>query len=535
MLTRNVSVRSETLRWIEYIVGIILSLVAITLLVIRATHAGPLWRDECDSVATATLPSFSEVLRRFQFDSFPLPFVLGLRGYITIFGNSDASLRLFGALVGVSLLLVGWWSASRLRVDGPVVFLALAVLNPAFLVWGTTVRGYGIGSVMIVFAFAATANFLVNGRTGNAFLMATAFVAAVQCLVSNTALVFAISLSAMGVCFWRGDRRTAVVIAGALGAAALSFLPYVATYFKMSWHVLLQTHLTFNALWEAFRDSLGARSQVAAVGWLVLLLLGLIPFLMRFPKRTVPPLPVFALLVALFSLLGTYIFLKLLSYPPHEWYFLPLVCLLAVAVDLASAILTQTAAVRAVRLIACLVVAGGMWWSNWPNLVARQSNVDLIANWLGSQAQAGDLIVVNPWFFGISFNRYYRGNAPWVTVPILSERPIHRYDLLREKMSEQDPLKDLMPRIESVLRNGGRVYLVGGVQLLNEGERALVLPPAPGSQYGWSYLPYVVAWSQQLGKFLQAHVETSAEVPRLAEHVNSGEDIPLWKVEGWHD
>src|SRR5438067_11305021 len=123
------------------------------LLAVRATHAGALWRDECDSVATASLPSFSELLRHFQFGSFPCPCVRGLRGYLTVIGNSDASLRLLGGLVGASLLAVGWWSAIRLRAGVPLVFLTLTVLNPAFLVWGTTIRGYGIGSVMIVFAF----------------------------------------------------------------------------------------------------------------------------------------------------------------------------------------------------------------------------------------------------------------------------------------------------------------------------------------------------------------------------------------------
>src|SRR5947208_16310155 len=92
------SARSETIRRIEYIAGVILSLIALVLLGIRATHAGPLWRDECDSVATATLPSFSEMLRFFQFDSLPLPFHLVLLGYIGIAGNRDASLRLFCTL-----------------------------------------------------------------------------------------------------------------------------------------------------------------------------------------------------------------------------------------------------------------------------------------------------------------------------------------------------------------------------------------------------------------------------------------------------
>jgi hypothetical protein len=528
-------VRSETIRRIEYIAGIILSLVGLVLLGIRATHAGPLWRDECDSVATATLPNFSELLRYFQFDSFPLPFALALRGYIAVVGNSDASLRVFGALVGISLLLVGWWSARGLRAGAPLVFLTLAALNPTFLTWGTTVRGYGIGSVMIVFAFAATANFLAHRTTPNAFLMGLAFVAAVQCLVINTALVFAICLGAIVVCFLGGDRKTACVIAGALGVTALSFVPYVATYFKMGWHVLLQTNVTFTALWETFRDSLSARNSATALAWLALTLIAAIPWIMRLTKGTVSSLSTFAVLAALLSLAGGCFFFKLLRYPPHQWYFLPFICLLASALELASSSFAASAAIRTVKLLVCVVAVTAMWWSNWPTLIARQSNIGLIANYLNSQAKSDDLIVVNPWFFGVSFNRYYRGVASWVTLPVLSEWRIHRYDLVQARMSEDDPLKDLRPIIERTLRNGGRIYLVGGAHWLGKDDRPLVLPAAPRSEYGWSYVPYFVAWSQQIAEFLKAHVQTGAELPQLAEQINPEEDVPLWQVEGWHD
>ena len=503
---------------------------ALTFISIRATHAGGLWRDECDSVATATMPTFSELLRYFQFDSFPLPFALVLRGYIAVAGNSDTSVRMFGVLVGLSLILVGWWCARRLRTDVPLVLLAFAVLNPTFLIWGTTVRGYGLGSVMIMFAFAATANFLADRMTRNAVLMAIAFLAAVQCLVSNTALVFAICLGGISVCFSRSDRKTALVIVGALGVAALSYLPYLATYSKMGWHVLLQTHVSFAALWDTFRDSLGTRNPTTAIAWIALPLIAVIPWILRTTRKD-SWLSIFALFTTLFALAGGFIFLNWLRYSPQNWYFLPLICLLAGAIELAIATFAASAAVRIMRLLVCLIAVAGTWWSSWPSLIGRQSNVDLIANWLGSNAEGRDLVILNPWYFGVSFNRYYRGVAPWLTVPLLSDLRIHRYDLLREKMSEEDPLKEIRPVIEKTLRHNGRIYLVGGAKLLEENERAIVLPPAPRSQYGWNYLPYVVAWSQQLGEFLQAHVQHSEELPQPGAE----ENIPLWQVEGWHD
>jgi len=118
---------------------------------------------------------------------------------------------------------------------------------------------------------------------------------------------------------------------------------------------------------------------------------------------------------------------------------------------------------------------------------------------------------------------------------MMNERRIHRYDLLQEKMREGDPVRDVRSTIENILRNGGRVYLVGGAHFLEKNEQPLVLPPAPNSKYGWSLLPYIVAWSQQIAELLQAHAQTVSELPSLSDHVNSEENVPLWQVEGWSD
>ena len=526
--------RSPTIRRIEFSAAILLSFVALLLLIIRATHAGALWRDECDTVATATLPTFSELFHLFQLDSFPLPLIFALRGYSAVIGSSDVAWRLFGLLTGIGLLVVGWWSARCLRCDVPLVFLTLAALHPTFLTWGTTVRGYGPGSVLIVFAFAATAVFLSNPTRRNAIVMIIAFIAAVQCLVSNTVLVFAICLSAVVMCLLRGDRKsTAPVLAGLL-FAALSFVPYLAIYPKMGWHVLLHADVSLHEWLAAFFNSLGLANPATDLAWLGLTLIAAIGWILNRNKQAASPLSAFALLTALFSLAGGCVFFKLLSYFPNEWYFLPFICLLAGTLQLANSNVAVSAAVRLVRVLACFVAIAGTWWWSWPTLMERQSNVDLIADWLASQAKAGDLIVVNPWFLGVSFNRYYRGAAPWVTLPLLTDPRIHRYDLLQKKMAENDPLKDFKLKVEQTLRNGGRLYLVGCVAI-GEGERAMVLPPAPRSQYGWHDLPYRISWSEQTAEFLIAHAQSDVITVEFGSKINPVEKIKLCQVEGWHD
>jgi hypothetical protein len=142
---------------------------------------------------------------------------------------------------------------------------------------------------------------------------------------------------------------------------------------------------------------------------------------------------------------------------------------------------------------------------------------------------------VNPWFYGVSFNRYYHGVAPWITVPMISDRRIHRYDLLREKMSAENPLADLTSMLANTLRGGGRVYLVGCANWLGQEEHARKVQPLQQSPYGWSYVPYTVSWSEQLAEFLLNHVRTGATVPQFGDRITPNEDVQLCQSEGWHD
>ena len=72
----------------------------------------------------------------------------------------------------------------------------------------------------------------------------------------------------------------------------------------------------------------------------------------------------------------------------------------------------------------------------------RQTNADLVAQTVTRGAAPGDLVLVNPWYDGISFGRYYRGKAPWITLPEMTDHRYHRYDLLKIKMASPRPIND---------------------------------------------------------------------------------------------
>src|ERR1700722_8924101 len=121
----SASRKIDILARLELLIAILLTATVLLLLVIRATHAGALWRDEAAALQLAQMPTISDVAANFQHEAFPLPFPLLIRGYAALFGASDASLRWFGFAVGVALLGTAWFNSRSLRDRGPSLFLAL--------------------------------------------------------------------------------------------------------------------------------------------------------------------------------------------------------------------------------------------------------------------------------------------------------------------------------------------------------------------------------------------------------------------------
>jgi hypothetical protein len=190
--------------------------------------------------------------------------------------------------------------------------------------------------------------------------------------------------------------------------------------------------------------------------------------------------------------------------------------------------------VRYGRLLVVIGLAASLPIFAWPEILKRDTTMDFVARGLERYAQAEDLIVVNPWFLAPSFSWYYHGQVHWMTVPELTEKRIHRYDLMKARMEMVDGLVDLRSAISQTLQAGNRVWLVGGAQPSEE-KGPLSLSPAPDPQFGWSGQAYTYAWSNQLGMFLHQHVVDGEVVVGPMNGVNRHENIPLLIARGWRE
>src|SRR5207248_10216032 len=137
----------------------------------------------------------------------------------------------------------------------------------------------------------------------------------------------------------------------------------------------------------------------------------------------------FFIALSVFSNLGYYAFLKILSYATRPWYYLPLLCAVAAAIDLASEILSRVPWFRIVRILVAALALSLLPFQLWSVAHERLTDIDVLARKLEQQAGPNDLIVVNPWHFAPSIYRYYHYSTPWITVPTITDPSLYRYSL----------------------------------------------------------------------------------------------------------
>jgi hypothetical protein len=591
-------------RRLEWAAAALLSLFTVWAHGERLVHGGGLWRDEAAAVRLATLPSLRAIWRLFPHEAFPLAVPLAIRWFSGVAGSGDGALRVFGMLVGLAVAAALWVSARATGRTLPLLSLALLAGNAPFVIFGDSLRGYGLGSLCVVLGFASLARLLLRPGPWSATAALLAMVGAVQCLLGNAALVAALCAAAALAALAapallaaaepmparegaratverrHAGRRVAFVAINVGLAAAVSLLPYAAPLMvARAWSVVVVYHPGLQRIVQMVGATLGP----ALAAWAVLAVLAVAATAWTFSARRRPsgnrqgdapgqaarapisgatatgstgaeatrtPVPsppspsedrpgaadvrLFAILALVLGIAAQLLFQELLGYTPRAWYDLPLLALVACALEPLVAALCRTPLARLARVALAIALAAAMLPYELPRLRLRMTNADLVARRLASVAAPDDLVLVSPWYYGVSFDRYYRGPASWMTLPDLPEHGIHRYDLVKAKLAAAHPIDDVLAAAQRTLSGGHRVWLVGQLRLPPPGQAPPVLPPAPASPDGWHDFPYVQSWALQLGAMLRAHAGALARVPVPSpDPVSPLEDMTLAVAAGW--
>jgi hypothetical protein len=540
-LNKPMNKNNKIISWMEIATTTALLFGFIVLHCIFLVNAGPLWRDEICAVNLSNLPTLSQIWQNLQYDSFPLLWfsILKVWTYIGL-GDTDFSLRILGFLVGLGLLGSLWFAIRSLGIRLPLISLSLFALCPVMLI-GDTIRAYGLGSLLILLSLGAMWRSFLNPAPWQMIAAIICVLLSVQCLYHNSFLILAVCVGVSAAGIYRRAWKLILFPLGAGLLAAISVLPYFEVVSQRNnWGILMNAPVDLAWIISKFQLATDASGISFSWIWTLLALFSLISFLIVLlkPKSTSDKflhqreLSLFLLITMLLSIIAYISFLIILSYPMQYWYFLPLMAVIIVIIEKEIDNICQgSSAGRIMRIVFVIGVSLFIFTDSWTTAHTRRTNIDLLAAKIETVAEKNDLIVIRPFYYGITFNRYYRGNASWITIPEVYDLRATRQDIIKSIMTKNDPLETSMQKIIETLQNGHRVWFIGSLKLPELGRIPLRLPPAPYSPYGWNEVAYQIAWSQEVNYIIQTYggkierVEAPTKYP-----VNKLEDPPLYVV-----
>ncbi len=502
-------------------------------------HAPQLWRDEISTLHISTAPTLAELWTRMEWESSPLLWPLTLRSWDALgLGASALSWRALALAVGVGVIASLFFALRRIAGTVPLLALLLVAANPSVIRFGDTLRAYGLGLLLATLLVVALWRLTLRVSRRETIVAALLAIASVQCLYHNAVVVFALCTACAAAWAARGRMREALVPLAIGGLAALSLLPYLGPLGRArEWNVVFRAPV--DAAWLAgkLRETIEVGGAALSYLWLGLGLALLLACAYRngksAPASDARAGAVFFAVAGVVGVVGYATFLIGVGYPTQTWYYLSLLGLAAVLIESGLHVtLGGTTPWRVARIaifaVGVALVAKSLWW----NQPMRLTNFDRVAATLEAEARPDDLIVVTPWYLGISFAHYYGGGTNWLTVPDLSDHALTRYDLVKEQMTRPDGIRRVADSVADTLKRRGRVWVLGDLPLIDGNPPAPVPPVAPDSRLGWSESQYQFLWSRAVAHALQANATalTRVPIPDLGV-IGPFENPPLYRFE----
>jgi len=495
--------------------------------------AGAMWRDQCGTTQLALMP-LGELLQKFHHQTLPPLLPLLYRLHLKLFGTANPSAQAFRLTAGVGLVVAVFISARMNGKQAPLLLLTLFGLNSVFLYWG----GYALTAISIAVVLTLAAGLVLQPSRARALGLAIAAIISVQLLINNLLLVTVLTVSAIVACLVRSSYKWALVFASILIVCVVSDLAYLYIYAGADWRIVLKGQITFGWLWPEIRSAFGKPRSLTLCLWYAVFAATLLAALWRLiigwrhgdtPRCR---LSIFAILVGLLAPTAYCTSFLLSGIGAESRHFLPMVAILTANFDVIIAHLANHLWIRLGRVALTVAALLVMPIASWQTLTERQTNIDIVAHRLEQEAGPNDLIIVDPWSFGISFNWYYHGAARWLTLPNISDHSIHRYDLIKEKMMSSFPLEDVKHETIAALRSGNRVWVVGALYRSGRLGAPLFPFPAPDPKFGWQHIIYRDAWTRQLRDFVARRAIKARCLIKPMPNVSPMENAPLWVIEG---
>ncbi|HRI87885.1 MAG TPA: hypothetical protein PK869_06465 [Candidatus Hydrogenedentes bacterium] len=493
---------------LERAVAVLLTLFLVLLHIQFARFAGGLWRDEANTVAIAGMPNWAEMRQAIVAEAKPLLSFLLVRAWQALFGDVDFAYRCLGFVIGILGTFSVWFSARSFRLSSPVISLSLIGFAPLAVSTMNSIRPYGISMLLAPLLFAFMWRFVETLRYRCLAAASVIAVLCVQTFFNNAFFVLAVCLSASSLLVRTRWREAGMcLLPGVL--AALSILPYAYILQDANrWADESKVDVTLGKVVSSLVNAIGGSSIVVSVLWLLVLMFAIIRPLVNWYREKSDDnartrAQTYALLVMLISIVSYVLFLHQMQIFLFNRYFLPLIALIGVCLDVLNTSISRDGRLRIALAFTVALLAGN---TAWEQAHTRQTNMDLAIAGLNGKIGRDDLVVVAPWYLCSSFSRYYDGPAQVVTLPPMKEMRVQRDDLFKQVQASEDPLEPLLAKVTEVLDSGNRVWIIGNLSPRRPDRKPPPIPPAPKTKFGWNSGPYMANWASRL-RHLQSQLE----------------------------
>ena len=532
--------RKQLVVKIETAVALALSAWIVFLHVTFYLHAGGLWRDEASSVGLALRPTFGQMWADLAFDPFPVLYFALLRTWIGVGFSSDAHIRLLGMSIGILTVVAFWWSSKLVNKDSPpLIPLALFCLNPVALQSGDSARPYGLSVFILIicytFAWKMTDN-AAHKKSSLAIMIGIAVIC-VQVSFTNVFLLSGMCLAGIVAALVCGKRRRAVLFSIAGFTAVTSLALYLHGIQRVrDWSVLLAGSVSIAGVMKSLFDTLTTNSLLPACLALFVGAIAIVASLRSWLREdsSSKSAIIYSVVTSFLSVVAITIFFIATRKPPDPRYFIGLLVVICLSLQQMAGrigswffrtLLLAGCIGAVVTLLPASAITARMPMTNCPDVASR----------VAESATQDDLVIVTAFYYAVSFERYYQGKASWMSLPEIADHSIHRWDLMKDMMMQRDPLVGLLAQMESTLRGGHNVYLVGTLPAADSAQPE-PLPPAPDSDYGWELAHYQENWQARLSYVIEHHATSGHNLlPAGSVDRASREVIGAYVVSGWRD
>jgi hypothetical protein len=540
--------KTNRLAKVEQFLPAVLTVIAVYLHTIFLVKAGGFWRDEANSIFLALKPALMDIWSASKTDSFPVLHLLLIRAWTYFFGATDTSLRTLGFSIGISIIIALWLGSRQFGKTGALVSLLFLGINPVIIRSVDSIRPYGLSALATIIGFTVVWRAVQKPEPATISIATVTLVLWAQTLYQSAFFIFAVGIAALTIGFLRGGLKRALLLSVPFIAAAASLLPY-AGHLKAGreWSLLAMLPAGTATRLPGFLEALRSPAPWFVIIWILLgivAIVGTVRGICQAKGRGEQlgfDLTLYCSVSLVVSSVGFILFLnKMVNFNIHYWHYVPLLVMIVIC---SGPLVEQAMRSNLSRIIILLSVAGfavAVMISAPKKLAVRMTAIDLIASAIERDAKPDDIIIVSPWFLGVSFNRYYHGNAPWVTFPDLQDKGLHRFDLVKGRMEHPETISEDLARILSILQKGGRVWVVGDVYALDPGTAINPLPPAPLPATGWCSIPYISNWSDHLIFTLASHAKHSnliqvKTVITSQQQIDRLESPTVALIQGWID